>query len=473
MALTSLPTAAAAQPHAALAPDSTTAAILEAAARAGRGSTLRLLLPFGSEANMATLLTRFSAATGVNVESRYVAVDDINTYLLLGARSDEGGFDVGLPASFGVTDLVEAGAITPLDEYVARHEPSGYRDGYMPQASGAWAGHFYGYQTDGDVYLGFINEQLLRTDDRHKAFEDLHGRAADRFDSWAALDELMAFYQQPQLGRYGGCLFRTPDYAVWEFWLRIHERGLLPFTVDMRARIAEEPAIAALTALVSASAWQAPTARTAGLFENWTQYKNNNCLINIGWGGSQKSFRQADSKVRAHVRSFEPPAGRATSDASRGLPYFNWGWNYTVSANSRQPELAYLFTLFATCPQMSTLAVRPLDGYFDPFRREHYADARIQESYSPEFLRLHAQAVGHCLPDCHIGGQADYFAALARFIALAVDGKLTPREALRAAAKRWDALTRDRGIRQQSQAWAEVRARYPSHYLSTDEQGAS
>ncbi len=452
----------------AFAADSQTAAILEAAAGIGRGKTLRLLLPAGSEANMAALLTRFAMGTGVQVQPRYVNVDDINTYLLLNMRSDTAGFDIGLPASFGVTDLVEAGAIVALDEYVERHEPPGFRDGYLRQASGTWAGQFYGYQTDGDVYLGFINEGQLREDDRHKAYADQTGQSAGLFRSWAELDELMAFYHQPEQNRYGGCLFRTPAYAVWEFWLRLHERGLLPFTTDMRARIAEAPAIEALTALVAASAWQAPTAPSADLFENWQQYKRGNCLLNIGWGGSQKAFRQKDSRVRAHVRSFEPPAGSASRDPALGLPYFNWGWNYTVARNARHPELAYLFTLFATCPQMSTLAVQPLEGYFDPFRREHYQDQRLQHSYSAAFLKQHRQAVAHCLPDCHIGGQADYFAALARFISLAMDGKLPPAEALQAAANRWDALTLRRGTTLQADAWAQVRARYPDHYVSTD-----
>jgi len=69
------------------------------------------------------------------------------------------------------------------------------------------------------------------------------------------------------------------------------------------------------------------------------------------------------------------------------VPYFNWGWNYVVLKNSQQPELAYLFALFAATPQMSTLAVQQSDGFFDPFRPEHYADPQIQKVYSPAFLR--------------------------------------------------------------------------------------
>jgi multiple sugar transport system substrate-binding protein len=436
---------------------------LETASRLGRGRALNLILPSGSEANLQPLIRLFTAQTGVEVLARYVPVNDVNTYLLLAASKKDADFDIGLPASFGLTDLVEAKAIAPLDEYVARHEPKGYRNGLMQQADGSWQGRYYGYQTDGDVYLGFLNRQVLRAADRHKRFADQTGRPADQFSSWAELDELMAFYSAPDEQRYGGNLFRIPDYAVWEFWLRLHETGTLPFDADMRPQITSDAATAALQALVDATGSLAPGVRGASLFDNWRDFKRGSSLINIGWGGSQKAFQQSTSLIRNQIAAFEPPASDSVRE--HGLPYFNWGWNYTVARASAQPELAYLFMLFACSPSASTLAVREVDGYFDPFRAEHYSDPAIQSTYSPEFLELHQASLTHCLPDCHIGGQADYFSALARFISLAVDGKLTAGEALNATASRWRALTRRRGQDLQASAWAQVRARYPETYL--------
>ncbi len=61
------------------------------------------------------------------------------------------------------------------------------------------------------------------------------------------------------------------------------------------------------------------------------------------------------------------PGGKQ-GDALLRTPYFNWGWNYVVSSVSAQPEIAYLFTLYACSPVTSTTAVRDPGGYFDPFR---------------------------------------------------------------------------------------------------------
>lgn len=436
---------------------------LETASQLNQGKALRLILPAGSEANLQPIIDLFAANTGVEVNARYVPVDDVNTYLLLAVSANNDGFDIGMPASFGLTDLVEAEAIAPLDEYVAKHEPDGFHDGLMRQADGHWQGHFYGYQTDGDVYLGFLNRQVLTASDRHLRYADRIGRPADEFSSWAELDALMAFYSAPDDQRYGGSLFRIPSYAVWEFWLRLHETGTLPFDAQMRPQLTSEPAISALQGLINATGSQTPAARGASLFDNWRDYQRGNSLINIGWGGSQKAFQRSGSQIRGQVSAFEPPAGKSTRQ--HGLPYFNWGWNYTVARASNQPELAYLFMLFACSPAVSTLAVREVDGYFDPFRSQHYADPAIQATYSPEFLALHRASLNRSLPDCHIGGQADYFGALARFISLALDGKLSARDALTATASRWRALTRRRGYELQASAWAQVRARYPEHYL--------
>lgn len=436
---------------------------LEQASRLGTGKALNLILPAGSEANLRPIINLFAENTGVKVEAQYVPVDDVNTYLLLAVSKKDTTFDIGLPASFGLTDLVEAQAIAPLDEYVAKHEPPGYLKGLMRQADGHWQGRFYGYQSDGDVYLGFLNRRVLTASDRHLQYADLTGRPADQFSSWAELDALMAFYSAPGEQRYGGNLFRIPSYAVWEFWLRLHETGTLPFDAQMEPQITGEPAIAALQALIDATPNLTPGVRGANLFDNWRDYKRGNSLINIGWGGSQKAFQQSDSPIRDQVSAFEPPAGASTRQ--HGLPYFNWGWNYTVARASAQPELAYLFMLFACSPSTSTLAVREVDGYFDPFRSEHYADPAIQRTYSPDFLALHEASLERSLPDCHIGGQADYFGALARFISLAVDNKLSARDALNATASRWRTLTRRRGQDRQASAWAQVRARYPAHYL--------
>lgn len=428
------------------------------AASITRDKKLALLLPEGSEDNLSPVVAAFQERTGIQVSQQFAPVDDIATFLLLTRSTSRDAFDVALPPTFGIADLAEAGAIEPLDEFTERYEPARYRDDMLYRSGEQVDGHFFGYQTDGDVYLSFINDALLRHADQHKAYADRFGQEPGKITTWAELDQLMAFYHRPEQGQFGGTMFRTPAYAMWEFWLRLHAAGITPFDADMQPQLTQEPAVAALADLVAASASQEPAARTNNLFQNWQSFKVGDKLINIGWGGSQKAFFERNSAIRTDVRAFLPP-GDAVAPA--GLPYFNWGWNYTVPSGSARAEVGYLFSLFACSPSMSTLAVRQPDGYFDPFRVSHYEDSKIRSTYSTPFLNTHAEAMQRCLPDCYIGGQSDYFASLARYVAIATEGKLSPLEALRTTARQWQQITARRGRDRQIQSWHSVRGSYP------------
>ena len=113
--------------------------------------------------------------------------------------------------------------------------------------------------------------------------------------------------------------------------------------------IDNDAGIEALEELVAASEHLHPGARTNGLFDNWQTYARGETYANIGWGGTQKHLNGPTSKVRGNLQ-FAPPPGGWLNDELVRTPYFNWGWNYVVSSTSLEPEIAYLFTLFAASP---------------------------------------------------------------------------------------------------------------------------
>lgn len=143
------------------------------------------------------------------------------------------------------------------------------------------------------------------------------------------------------------------------------------------------------------------------------------------------------------------------------IPYFNWGWSFVISAASTQKELAYLFALFAVTPAMSTLAVRQPDGFFDPFRNEHYSDRGVEAAYSKSFLEVHRAALKGAIPDFYLKGQSEYFQTLGRGLDKALQGEVSPKMALTRVAKQWQLITSRVGRERQIQRWARLRAKYP------------
>lgn len=428
---------------------------------ANQPATLKLLLPNGSGGNVNPVIAAFTKMTGVTVQTSETPVDSINTEIMLDTLSESQTYDVALPASFGLPDLAETGAIRPITDFAAQYEPAGFRDDILFGVGDTYDGEIYGFQTDGDASVMFYNKAMLKDPDENARYLARYGVPLDVPKTWEELDRQMAFFHRPEQGISGGLLFRTTGYLAWEWWVRFHSKGVWPLTPDMEPQIASDQGIAALEEMIAATAHLAPETATLGLFENWERYSRGDVYCNIGWGGTQKYLMGAQSAMRDNMVYGQSPGG-ILDGVHFSVPYFNWGWNYVVLKNSQQPELAYLFALFAATPQMSTLAVQQSDGFFDPFRPEHYADPQIQKVYSPAFLDVHRTSMELAIPDLYLRDQGEYFRVLSEWLNRALQGEVTAKVALERASFQWRLITNGAGRNQQSIRWNRLREKYPA-----------
>ena len=438
---------------------------VEAAAKAkelsqGRQVTLTILEPSGSLGNVKPVADKWTAETGIQVKYVEVPLGEINQKILLEAVSKTGAFDIALPATFGVPDLVESGILVNLDQYASKYEPEGFQDDALYTIGDYYKGSLYGYQTDGDTYVMFYLKDWLENPDERKKFADKHGYELKVPDTWEELDQMMAFFNRPDQNMYGGALYRTQYFIAWEWWVRFHAKGFYPLDGDMNPQINNEAGVVALEELVAASKSLYPGARTNGLFENFEAFGQGDKFCNIGWGGTQKYLNSDKSKVKGKL-AFGPTPGGTVKNELLKTPYFNWGWNYVVSSVSKEPEVAYLFTLYAASPVMSTLAVRDPGGYFDPFRGAHYKDPEIIKTYTPEFLVVHEASMRGSIPDLYLKGQGEYFDVLRVNLQAADVGEKTPKEALDETARAWERITRRMNKRSQLVQWTFLKSIYP------------
>ena len=428
---------------------------------AGRDVTLTIMQPSGSLGNVKPVADRFTAETGIAVKYLEVPLGEINQKVLLEAVSKTGAFDIALPATFGIPDLAESGILVNLDKFASKYEPDGFQDDALYTIGDYYKGSLYGYQTDGDTYLMFYNKDWLDNADENKGFADKHGYELKVPDTWEELDAMMAWFHRPDQGMYGGALYRTQFFLAWEWWGRFHAKGFYPLDDDLNPQINNEGGVAALEEMMAASNYLYPGARTNGLFENFEAFGAGDKFANIGWGGTQKFLNSDKSKIKGHMDFGLMPGGMINGSLLQ-TPYFNWGWNYVVSSVSEEPEIAYLFTLYACSPKMSTIAVRDPGGYFDPFRGAHYKDAAIIKTYSPEFLAVHKESMIGSIPDLYLKGQGEYFDELRVNLGAADAGTKTAKEALDDTARAWNRITRRMGKRSQKVQWAFLKSSYPA-----------
>ena len=347
----------------------------KAAEIADNPTKLTILLPNGSLANVEPVAKEFTRMTGITFKFIETPVDDINTRMFLDTQTSKGEFDIALPATFGIPDLAEAGALAPLSEFAQKYEPDSFQIDSLYTIGDYYRNELYGYQTDGDTYMMFYNKNLMEDSDLAKAYEDKAGQEIKVPETWEELDAMMVHFHQPDKGLYGGSLFRVQGYMLWEWWVRFHAKGFYPLDDNLNPQINNDAGVKALEELIQASNYLSPNATSNGLFDNWEEFANGNIFCNIGWGGTQKYLNGPKSAIKGQLK-FGPTPGGIVNGKLLKTSYFNWGWNYTVASHSSQKEIAYLFALFACSPTMSTLAVREQGGYFDPFREEHYKDDR-------------------------------------------------------------------------------------------------
>jgi len=431
----------------------------------GNEVTLTIMQPSGSLGNIKPVADAFTEASGIKIDYLEVPLGEINQKVLLEAVSKSGSFDISLPATFGMPDLAESGVLVNLDDYALKYEPEGFKDGSLYTIGDFYKGSFYGYQTDGDTYLMFYNKPWLEDETEQKGFADKHGYPLKVPDTWEELDAMMAWFHRPDKDMYGGALFRTQFFIAWEWWGRFHAKGFYPLADDLTPQINNDAGVEALEELIAASQYLYPGARTNGLFENFEAYGDGNKFANIGWGGTQKFLNSDKSNMKGKTAYGLMPGGKHGNELLR-TPYFNWGWNYVVSTYSAHPEIAYLFTLYAASPVMSTIAVRDPGGYFDPFRKVHYTDAEIEQTYTPEFLKTHEVSMANSIPDLYLKGQGEYFDELRVNIAAADAGSKTAKEALDDCARSWERITRRMGSRSQEVQWRFLKSIYPADIRS-------
>lgn len=417
-------------------------------------TSLKLLFPQGSFANIKPVIDQFSSQTNINIDVIETAVDDINTKVMIDHTLGEFKYDIALPATFGIPDLVEAGAISNLSSLSKKYSVFHQHNKSLYDLGNHYKDNLYGYQTDGDVYLMFYNKAWMTDPEEQIRFKEKHNKDLDIPKTWEELDQLMSFFHRPDENKYGGCLFRTPAYMVWEWWIRFHAKGKLPFDSKMNPQINSVEGISALEELILASNYQHPSSKSNNLFDNWKVFSEGNCFVNIGWGGTQKYLNRNSEKLKNNM----------LFSATPGISYFNWGWNYVVTSLSKQQELAYLFCLYAVTSKISTLSVREAQGYFDPFKSEHYSDNIIQKSYGQDFLKAHKEAISEAIPDLYIKGQGKYFDVLRENIVLASSGEISPKMALDYTSKIWEKINHEMGVNSQIEQWAYLKKQYPMKY---------
>lgn len=396
----------------------------------------------------------------------------------------ENKYDIILYPSYLMGDLVETGKLVPFDSFIdlktvnGSYSENGLEwDSYYPHYSQIynWYGdHIYALNVDGDVFITAYRKDLWVT--YGKEFEQSYGYALRPDDplfpeTWEEYYDIAEFFNKKGLSGTAEVNARSRGSA-WHFLVRYVSymkkdgmyNGDAYFELEtMKPLINSEAGVRAMEDIVSSVQGNYSSEEMRNL--NWTDMQNN-------WGAGKIALLftwPATYDIARRDVSVLP--GRAASTGYAMIPgsreVFNvqtnsWesgeeihratmlghGWQFSIINTCQNQEAAYDLVRFMTTGDRLIHNVQKVYWEYEPLKTWEWQDETILAEYSDAQSFLPALDLGHRygVPDLRIPGAIQMYDAIEIYKRQAIEGKMTPREAVNAIAADWEKIVKQRGV---------------------------
>ena len=432
------------------------------AAKKYAGTELTLFLEAGlSELGFELSATkRWEELTGIKVNMNGAPTNEMYAKIVIEHEGRTGAFDIVDVQPQWMPDLVEIGALEPLDDFI---EQFGYADEIMdiaPFYREAWnkyKGTTYAFADDGDVLLLYYRKDLFEDADNKKMFKAEYGYDLAPPADWGQFDEIAKFFTDnfaPDL--YGASLVRSRGLTLFFWSQQFRAAGGRFFDEDtMKATVNSDIGVASLQALVDRTNHMPPGNATWGFVEKLSAWLAGQVAMTVSWPAigrwSEGLGTDIDAMSWIPKTTVANKVGYAIVGKNPGIAP---GFALAVSSGSKNKEAAYLFIQWANSADVSVTRSELPYSIRDPFRLSHYASPLLREQWpnAASFQDTLREGGELGMMDLTLRNTAAYQDAMSTAIQAAIGGK-DPREALDQLAKDWDELTEQTGVDRQRDAY--------------------
>jgi len=411
--------------------------------------------------------------TGIKIKVVEVPLAEVYTKIMQEHRARTGVYDVVDVVPAWTPDLVQAGALEPLDAYIDRY---GYREELAKIAPVYRDNHMavdskvYALPDDGDVLLLYYRKDLFADPALRTAFRSRFGYDLAPPGSWKEFSEIGSFLteQLKSRGIYGATLQRDPALSVYMFEERFRNEGGFFFdAATMKATVNSPVGIRVLREMRDENRFMPPGVEAFGFAQNLAAFLDGSAAMTVSWppvgrwaagyGTEEKALAFVPkSKIAGKVGYALPPGGR---------PELAIGHALAVSSASKNKEAAYLFIQWLNSEEISLKRVQLPFTLRDPFRASHYSSPEYLSRWvdAKDYLRTLKAASEVGLLDLSLIQTDKYEEAVRMGLSRLWAGD-DPKTILDEVAKRWDEITERVGVEKQKgvyRAWAAKPSAYP------------
>ncbi len=438
------------------------------------GTTLTLVWEAGLQAldPLNSSGPKWEALTGIKLKVVEVQTAEMFTKIMQEYRAGTGAYDLLNVIPAWMPDLVNAGALEPLDAMVDKYGYAEelqkiapiYRDNQMKVN-----GKIYGFPDDGDVFVMYYRKDVFADPANQAEFKAKFNYDLGPPKTWKQFAEIGQFLTTkfaPKM--YGAAFFRQAPYTMFMFQERFRNEGGKFFDAGtMRATINSDVGVKVFTEMLAENKFMPPGVETWGFVENLAAFQAGQSAMTISWppngrwaagyGADQKALEWVPkTTVQGKVGYAMPPGGH---------PELAAGFALSVASTSKQKEAAYLLAQWLNSEAISTERVKLPTTLRDPFRTSHYTDPGYLALWpdAKDYLATLKAGSESGLLDLSLLQTDKYEEVLRQSVTKLWSGE-DPKKILDQAAKEWDAITDKIGMEKQKAVyagWAAKSGAYP------------
>ncbi len=438
------------------------ASIAVEAAQQYSGTTITIMYEAGLQATDGYLMGPvWTELTGINVQVVETPFEEMYNQPLADHFAGTASFDVinVIPAWMG--DFVTAGVVIPLDDFIAEYYPADELNDINPTFLNNWGtvgGVRYGIPDDGDYHMLYYRKDIFEDPANQEEFEAQYGYELAPPATWEQFNEICQFITEKYAPEMYGCAFQRVGQAYHWFFSAYRGRGGRFFDPEtMQAQVNNEIGVEAATLLRESLDYGPPGQQEWGFLEVFSAFNSGQVAMAISWppvgrwaqgvgaGDEQLAWVPATTVAGKIGYAAQPDGGELAS-----------GMTLAVTADSPNPEAAYLFAQWLNSQSVSLDRVISPTGLRDPFRESHYTSERFRAQWdnANEYLDNLREAQNNGYMDLSIPGSREYQVAVEQAITAIYSGA-DIQATLDELAAAWDSITEQKGLDQQREAYAD------------------
>lgn len=400
--------------------------------------------------------------TGIKSNVVELANPDLYSKAVAEHIAQSGAYDVLDISPAWTPSLADGGVIQPLDDYIAKYMNMADLEDYHPlyKALPTYKGKIWGFFDDGDMFALYYRKDIFEDPKLMEAYQAKFGKPLAPPTTWEDYAQIAQFItDQLAPNVYGAGHFRKAGSPgnQFDFLQQFRTNGGQLFDGDMKAQLASEAGVKTLTNMLAANAASIPGNNELDAVSLWAAFLTGKVAMIYSWPPSGRMA--ANYSQSATAINFIPQsqiAGKVGYAVVPGNPEHATGFNKALTADSQNPEAAYLFMQWITSPPVSLARVMLPYALRDPYRLSHFKSdlyAGLFPGAKDYLVNLNNSAnVG--LLDPIMPGAQDYFLSIDR-MATSVWAGADPMEALTTAAAEWDETTDRLGVDSQKAFYVE------------------